>query len=105
MADNVLVIPATVKVGRDFPQYLPLPNGDLKATPECSRADVEQARAEVRLLAEASRARLEQAYQEHLRDIELLAQLSAYLQKFDQWEAIRRGGEVRELLWQVELDD
>jgi hypothetical protein len=104
MADNVLVIPATVKVGMDFPQYLPLPDGNLKATAECSREDVEQARAEVRLLAEASRARLEQAYEEHLRDIELLAQLSAYLEKFEQWEAIRSGGEVRELLWQVELE-
>ncbi len=102
MADNVLVIPATIRVGRDFPDYLPLANGDLKPTPECSKSDVEEAVRECRDLARSSRLRLEQAYQEHLRDIELLAQVSAYRDKFDQWSALREGGEPKEALWEVE---
>jgi len=102
MADNVLVIPATVKVGPDFPPYLPLPDGNVKPTVECSKDEVRQAVAECRVLAQQSRARLEEAYQEHLKDIELLAQVSAYLQKFEQWDGLRAGGQIGELLWQVE---
>ena len=102
MADNVLVIPATIKVGTDFPQYLPLADGNLKAAAECSRDEVAQAVAECRELARASRKRLEEAYREHLRDIELLAQVSAYLEKFDQWNEVRTGGAMKELLWEVE---
>ena len=102
MSRNVLVIPATVKVGPDFPTYLPLPDGNVKPTIECSKDEVRQAVAECRVLAQQSRARLEEAYQEHLKDIELLAQVSAYLQKFDQWADLRTGGQVNELLWQVE---
>jgi hypothetical protein len=102
MADNVLVIPATIKVGEAFPPYLPLPDGNLKATAECTKDEVRQAVAECRVLAQQSRARLEEAYQDHLKDIELLAQVSAYLERFEQWEQIRTGGEVSEVLWQVE---
>lgn len=104
MTDNVLIIPATVKVGRDFPQYLPLPNGDLKPAAECSRSEVGDAVAECRELARASRERLEAAYREHLEHLALLAQVSAYHACFDDWEAIREGREVRERLWQVETD-
>jgi hypothetical protein len=102
MADNVLVIPATIRVGREFPPYLPLPDGNLKATAECTKDDVRRAVAECRLLAQSSRARLEDTYQDHLKDIELLAQVSAYLEKFEQWQELRDGGEVKEILWQVE---
>ncbi len=102
MADNVLVIPATVKVGKDFPPYLPLPDGNLKATAECTREEVQSAVAECRILAQSSRARLEETYQEHLKDIELLAQVSAYLEKFEAWKEVRSGGEPKELLWEVE---
>lgn len=103
MSNNVLVIPATVKVGRDFPELLPLANGDLKPVTECSQAEVKQAVAECRSMTEASRERLEAVYREHLKDIELLAQLSAYYERFDDWAAIREGREVKELLWQVEV--
>lgn len=101
MADSVLVIPATISVGTDFPTYLPLPNGDLKPSAECTREEVGQAVTECMALAKASRERLQQAYEEHLRDIEMLAQVSAYHSKYDQWETIRQGGEPRVLLWEV----
>jgi hypothetical protein len=105
MSSNVLVIPATMTVGRNFPEYLPLPNGDLKDVRDCTRDDIADAVHECRDLARASRERLEAAYQEHLRDVELLAQVSAYFERFDQWTAIREGGQVKELLWQVETVD
>jgi hypothetical protein len=102
MTQNVLVIPATVTVGKDFPQFLPLANGDVKAATECTRAEVGEAITECRGMARASRERLEAAYQEHLRDLELLAQVSAYYQRYDKWGAIREGREVEERLWPVE---
>ena len=102
MTQNVLVIPATVTVGKDFPQFLPLANGDVKAATECTRAEVGEAITECRSMARASRERLEAAYQEHLRDLELLAQVSAYYQRYDKWGAIREGREVEERLWPVE---
>ncbi len=102
MADNVLVIPATICVGKDFPPYLPTANGDIRPTGECTREQVAEAVDECRELVRASRERLEQAYQEHLQDIELLAQVSAYLQRFEQWSAVREGGEPDEILWEVE---
>lgn len=105
MSDNVLVIPATVKVGPEFPQLLPLANGDLKPAAECTRAEVGEAVAECRSMSRASRERLEQAYREHVRDIELLAQVSAYYDRFDQWDAIREGRRLREILWQVEASE
>lgn len=102
MPDNVLVIPATVTVGTDFPQLLPLANGDLKPAGQCSRSEVGEAVDECRSMARASRERLDAAYREHLRDLELLAQVSAYFQRFDEWSALRDGGTVKELLWQIE---
>ena len=60
--------------------------------------------AECRALVQASRERLEAAYDEHISDVKLLAQVSAYLDRFDQWESVRQGKEPRELLWQVNSD-
>lgn len=106
MADNVLVIPATLKVGKNFPPYLPLAHGALKPTAECSKEEVAQAVAECRAVAATSRRRLDEAYQDHLKDIELLAQVSAYLARFEQWNgAIREGQDVGEILWQVEAGE
>jgi hypothetical protein len=102
MSDNVLVIPATIRVGREFPELLPLANGDLKAVADCTRTEVGEAVAECRSMTQASRERLETAYREHLKDLELLAQVSAYFERFDEWSAIREGRPVREMLWQVE---
>ena len=102
MTSNVFVIPATVTVGRNFPELLPLANGDLKPIAECSRAEVAEAVAECRSISKASRIRLQSAYDEHLKDLELLAQVSAYLERYDEWAAVREGGTVKEQLWQVE---
>jgi hypothetical protein len=102
MTQNVLVIPATVTVGSDFPQLLPLADGDLKPAAECTRAEIGQAVLECRSLAKASRERLDAAYQEHLRDLELLAQVAAYYERYDDWGAIREGRDVEERLWEVE---
>ena len=101
MADNALVIPATFKVGAEFPPYLPLNDGLLKPIGECSRQEVAQAVAELRTVAGRSRDRLQLSYDEHVRDIEMLAQASAYLHKYDEWAAVRNGGPVREILWHV----
>ena len=105
MSDNVLVIPATFRVGSEFPPYLPLADGSLKATNECSREEVAEAVHECRAAARASRERLEQAYQDHLKDLELYAQLAAYLERYEQWDAVREGGAVKELLWHVAAED
>lgn len=102
MADNALVIPATFKVGTEFPPYLPLADGQVKPTAECSKRDVAAAVEELRTVARGSRERLQHAYDEHVRDVEMLAKVSAYLHKFEQWEAVRNGGKVREILWHVE---
>ena len=102
MSNNVLVIPATIKVGPDFPELLPLANGDLRPVTECSRPDVGEAVTECRDISKASRERLEEAYRDHLRDLELLAQVSAYYERFDDWSALREGRDVKELLWTVE---
>jgi hypothetical protein len=101
--ENVFVIPATVKVGKEMPPYLPLADGKVKPIAECSKVEVEEAVEECRFVAQTSRERLEAAYRDHLKDIELLAQVSAYHARYEQWAAIRDGGEVGELLWQVEL--
>jgi len=102
MSNNVLVIPATIKVGPDFPELLPLANGDLRPVTECSRSDVGEAVTECREMTQASRERLEAAYREHLKDLELLAQVSAYHERYNDWGAIRDGLKVKELLWPVE---
>lgn len=101
-ADNVLVIPATSTVGSEFPPYLPLADGSLKPIGECTREEVAQAITEFRALATQSRTRLQQAYEAHVRDLHALAQVSAYLAKYEQWRAVREGGTVRELLWNIE---
>jgi hypothetical protein len=102
MTDQVLVIPATFKVGAEFPPNLPLPDGGVKPTPDCSQSEVAAAVEELKALARVSRERLDRAYQEHVRDVETLAQISAYLARFEQWDAVRTGGKVRETLWHVE---
>jgi hypothetical protein len=102
MTDKVLVIPATFKVGAEFPPYLPLPAGEVKPTPECSKSEVASAVEELKGVARQSRERLEQAYADHVRDVETLAQISAYLARFEQWDAVRSGGNVRETLWHVD---
>ena len=102
MSDNVLVIPATFMVGRDFPANLPLADGSMKPIGECSKENVRQAVEEVRALADGSRVRLRKAYDEHVEDAELLAQLSAYLSKYEEWAEIREGGSVKEIIWSAE---
>jgi hypothetical protein len=103
MSDNVFVIPVTVRVGKDFPPYLPLADGSVKPSAECSKDEVREAVEECRAVAHSSRTRLEAAYQDHLKDIELVAQVCAYAARYEQWAGIREGAEVRELLWPVEL--
>ena len=103
MTENVFVIPATIKVGKELPPYLPLADGRVKPTAECTREEVGQAIEECRFVAQTSRERLEAAYRDHVRDVEVLAQVSAYFAKYEQWAAVRDGGEGSELLWQVEL--
>lgn len=105
MADNVLVIPATFKVGSEFPPYLPLPGGEMKAMSECTREEVAAAIDELKSVARSSRDRLQQAYEEHVRDVETLAQVAAYLARFEKWAEVRDGGTVREILWHVEDSD
>ena len=101
--ESVFVIPATMRVGKDMPPYLPLADGKVKPIAECSKAEIEEAVEECRFVAQTSRERLEAAYRDHVKDIELLAQVSAYFARYEQWAAIRDGGEVGEFLWQVEL--
>ncbi len=105
MADNALVIPATFKVGAEFPPYLPLPGGEMKATNDCSREEVAAAVEELKSVARGSRDRLQHAYEEHVQDVEMLARVAAYLARFEQWENVRHGGAVREILWHVEDAD
>ncbi len=62
---------------------------------------VRQAVEEVRAVADRSRARLHKAYDEHVQDLEVLTQLSAYAEKYDQWAGVRNGDPVPEVLWGV----
>lgn len=105
MSDNVFVIPATIRVGAAFPPYLPLADGSLKPIAECTQSDVVEAVEECRSAARTSRARLEQAYTEHVQDLETLAHMSAYLEYFERWSAVREGGSVREVLWHVDTSE
>ena len=102
MTDNVLVIPTTHRVGGELPANLPLGDGSLKPLAECTRAEVAEAVEELRALARASRARLEQAHETHLYDVRLLAQLSAYLAHYEEWADVRRGGEIKPFLWHLD---
>lgn len=101
MSDNVLVIPATFIVGKQFPANLPLADGSMKPVGECTEEEVGQAVAEVRSMSESSRERLRRAYDEHVQDLEVLAQLSAYEQKFSEWDGVREDREVAEVLWSL----
>lgn len=105
MSDNVFVIPAAIRVGNGFPPYLPLADGSLKPIAECTRQEVAEAVEECRNAARASRAQLERAYAEHVKDLEMLAHMSAYAERFDKWSAVRDGGSVREMLWHVDAMD
>jgi len=101
-SDKVLVIPATFVVGESFPANLPLADGSVKPIAECSESEVRQAVEEVKVLAEASRTRLSKAYEEHVEDLEMFAQLSAYLDRFEDWRGVRRGESVGEVIWSVD---
>ena len=101
-SDNVLVIPATFMVGRSFPANLPLADGSVKPIAECSKAEVQQAAAEIKALADTSRSRLGQAYDEHVEDLKMFAQVSAYLERYDDWEGVREGEGVRDVIWSVD---
>jgi hypothetical protein len=105
VADKAFVIPATFRVGNELPPYLPVADGGLKPTNECARDDVAIAVEELKNAARASRERLETAYTEHVRDVEVLAQVTAYLARFEQWDALRQGGKVREILWNIDDGD
>ena len=101
-SDNVLVIPATFMVGRSFPANLPLADGSVKPIAECSKAEVRQAVAEIKALADTSRSRLRKAYDEHVEDLEMFAQISAYLERYEDWEGVREGEGVRDVIWSVD---
>jgi len=101
-SDNVLVIPATFMVGRSFPANLPLADGSVKPIAECSKAEVQQAVAEIKALADTSRNRLRKAYDEHVEDLEMFAQISAYLERYEDWEGVREGEGVRDVIWSVD---
>ena len=101
-SDNVLVIPATFMVGRSFPANLPLADGSVKPITQCSKSEVEQAVEEIRAMVDASRSRLGHAYDEHVEVLEMLAQVSAYLARYDNWDGVREGVGVREVIWSVD---
>lgn len=101
--DKVLVIPATFVVGEAFPANLPLADGSLKPIADCSESEVRQAVDELRSVVEGSRRRLHEAYEEHLEDLEIYAQLSAYLDRYDEWSGVREDGKVRPTIWSVDI--
>ena len=103
--DKALVIPATFVVGEAFPANLPLADGSLKPINECSRQEVQQAVEEFRAVVEGSRRRLHKAYDEHLEDLEVYAQLSAYLDRYDEWAGVREDGNVRPTIWSVDISE
>jgi hypothetical protein len=105
VSDKVLVIPATFRVGSELPPNLPVADGGLKPTSECTREDVAAAVEELKSAARASRDRLEVVYAEHVRDVEVLAQVMAYLDRYDQWDSLRHGGQARETLWHIDDRD
>lgn len=103
--DNALVIPATFVVGEAFPANLPLADGSLKPIADCSQQEVQQAVDELRAVVKGSRRRLHKAYEEHLEDLEVYAQLSAYLDRYDEWAGIREDGSVRPTIWSVDITE
>jgi len=103
--DNALVIPATFVVGEAFPANLPLADGSLKPIADCSQQEVQQAVDELRAVVKGSRRRLQKAYEEHLEDLEVYAQLSAYLDRYDEWAGLREDGSVRPTIWSVDITE
>lgn len=103
--DKALVIPATFVVGEAFPANLPLADGSLKPIADCSREEVQQAVDELRAVVDGSRRRLHKAYEEHLEDLEIYAQLSAYLDRYDAWAGVREDGNVRPTIWSVDTSE
>jgi hypothetical protein len=101
--DKALVIPATFVVGEAFPADLPLADGSLKPIADCSQEEVQQAVDELRAVVKGSRRRLHKAYEEHLEDLEVYAQLSAYLDRYDEWAGLRENGSVRPTIWSVDI--
>jgi len=97
--DKVLVIPATFVVGEAFPANLPLADGSVKPISDCSKQDVREAVEELRAVVDGSRLRLQKAYDEHLEDLEVFAQLSAYLDRYDDWVGLRDGTGVKQTIW------
>ena len=103
--EKALVIPATFVVGEAFPANLPLADGSLKPIAECSQEEVKQAVDELRAVVEGSQRRLRRAYEEHLEDLEIYAQLAAYLDRYDEWAGIREDGRVRPTIWSVDISE
>lgn len=102
--DKALVIPATFVVGDSFPANLPLADGSIKPIGQCSKAEVAQAVEEIKAVVDGSRQRLHKAYEEHLQDLEIFAQLSAYLARYDEWSGVRNSGAVKQTIWSVESE-
>ena len=100
--DKALVIPATFVVGEAFPANLPLADGTLKPIADCSKDEVKQAVDELRAVVDGSRRRLHKAYDEHLEDLEIYAQLSAYLDRYEDWSGVREDADVRPTIWSVD---
>ncbi len=103
--DKALVIPATFVVGEAFPANLPLADGSLKPIADCSKEEVKQAVDELRAVVEGSRRRLRKAYDEHLEDLEVYAQLSAYLDRYEEWAGVRNDDGVRPTIWSVDISE
>jgi hypothetical protein len=103
--EKVLVIPATFMVGDSFPANLPLADGSVKPIAQCSREEVGQAVIELKAVVDGSRSRLRRAYEEHLQDLEIYAQLSAYLDRYEEWAGVRGDGVVRQTIWSVAAGD
>ena len=101
--EKVLVIPATFVVGESFPANLPLADGSVKPLAECSKDDVREAVGELRAVVDGSRNRLQRAYEEHLEDLEVYAQLSAYLDRYNEWVGLRDGTPVKQTIWSVDI--
>lgn len=101
--DNVLVIPATFVVGEAFPENLPLADGSVKPIAQCSKDEVGQAVEELRAVVNGSRARLHRVYEEHIQDLEIFAQLSAYLHRYENWTGVRGDGVVGHTIWSVDI--
>jgi hypothetical protein len=100
--EKVLVIPATFVVGESFPANLPLADGSIKPLAKCSEDEVREAVEELRVVVHGSRNRLQRAYEEHLEDLEVYAQLSAYLDRYNEWVGLRDGTPVKQTIWSVD---